>query len=633
MVQQLDSMMKVPFEPWEIGGELLDILSRGLYSDARDAIREYAQNGIDASASHIVVNVAGPQVTIRDDGVGMDWETIRRARRFGLSDKNLRDNVGFRGIGLYSAFGMCESLSITSHPAGAAEEYTIHFEFGTMRRILEQDREGLVRSGVALSDLIVQYSGFQREEYPEGLEDQQFTIVTLSGVDQEYRAQLSNVESLRSYLLATLPIAFPEDEYGTTVNEWLAKHLGIRPVQVSVRVGLESNLRRIQPPVVSYVDKPESAWLSDATESKKLAFVWHAYSPHRYRLGSRFPGDDSGDASGFLLKCKGFTLGDRLALKSLWPPLGGGALYHHFTGEVHILDEAEVYPNAARDGLEPSLAKQQLEQSLRIYFDRLNRRADLDRDLKNAQQKIQDLDETFTTLERRFTNENDDAFELYRLCQNHSEDLDAVERQMLRRTRGRKAIRPNEAQGALLNVLKGKVTTARRLNNGLLRRARAQSGASNRPRTSGTRPRPHDDLLGRAVSALESMVGDKPNEDISLGLQVLRSAANAHSLTRAAGVLDGLKAEQLTISDLVEAARKEIRLSLGWSATGPVSLKEALDDTGFSMETRRERLLVEIIDHGLLSATGGRGPQYEASIRAIADELANDERFQEELVI
>ena len=127
MVQPLDSMMKVPLEPWEIGGELLDILSRGLYSDARDVIREYAQNGIDANASHILVTVAGPQVVIRDDGVGMDWETIRKARRFGLSEKNSRDNVGFRGIGLYSAFGMCEILSITSHPAESAKEYTVQF--------------------------------------------------------------------------------------------------------------------------------------------------------------------------------------------------------------------------------------------------------------------------------------------------------------------------------------------------------------------------------------------------------------------------------------------------------------------------------------------------------------------------
>ena len=499
-----------------------------------------------------------------------------------------------------------------------------------MRRILEQDRASLVRSGVALSDLLVQYSGFDQNDYPEGLEDQHFTVVTLSGVDQEYRAQLSDIESLNSYILATLPIAFPSIEYGPIVNGWLSKHVGIRPVRVSIRVGSEAEIRQVEPQVVSNVGRPEFNWIYNA-EGSEIAFVWHAYSSHRDRLGRRFPGDDSGEASGFLLKSKGFTLGDRLALKAFWPPLGGGALYHHFTGEVHILDAAAVYPNAARDGLETGLAKQNLEQRLREYFDQLNRRADLERDLINAASKIRTFEDSLKTLERRFVDENDDPFELYRLCQNNSESLDAVERQMLRRTRGRKAIRPNEGQRSVLDELKRRVTQSRNLNNNLLRRARTQSGGSNRPAPRAAGPRPQEALLNRAVSALESSIRVLPNPDMEHGLEVLRLAANAHSVTRAVGVLDALKASHLPFSEQVETSRKELRVSVGWSPDGPVSLKEALDDVGFSMETHREQLLVEIIDQGILSATGGRGQQYEAVIRSIADELANDQRFQQEL--
>ena len=136
MVVRIDSMERLPLEPRDIGGELLDILSRGLYSNAKDAIREYAQNGIDANASNIWVSVDGPRVTVHDDGHGMDWETLRRARRFGMSDKNTQENVGFRGIGIYSAFGMCDSLEIATHQLGASDEYAVHFNFGEMRRIL-----------------------------------------------------------------------------------------------------------------------------------------------------------------------------------------------------------------------------------------------------------------------------------------------------------------------------------------------------------------------------------------------------------------------------------------------------------------------------------------------------------------
>ena len=73
----------IPMEAWEVGAELLEILSTGLYSEARDAIREYAQNGIDAGATTILVTVDGPRVVVRDDGTGMDHDTLIKARRFG----------------------------------------------------------------------------------------------------------------------------------------------------------------------------------------------------------------------------------------------------------------------------------------------------------------------------------------------------------------------------------------------------------------------------------------------------------------------------------------------------------------------------------------------------------------------
>ena len=88
MATQQAETYRLALEPEEVGGELLDILSRGLYSDARDAIREYAQNGVDAGASTIRVTVNGPRVVIRDDGAGMDKETLQKSRRFGISEKN-----------------------------------------------------------------------------------------------------------------------------------------------------------------------------------------------------------------------------------------------------------------------------------------------------------------------------------------------------------------------------------------------------------------------------------------------------------------------------------------------------------------------------------------------------------------
>jgi len=148
MVQQESpNIKKYVVEPWEVGGELLDILSRGLYSDAKDSIREYAQNGIDADATKIILQTNGPIVTIRDDGYGMDMDTLRRARRFGISEKVPKLQVGYRGIGIYASFGMCERLRITTRKQGIKGLLNMQIDFGPMRRALEKDRIAEKRAG------------------------------------------------------------------------------------------------------------------------------------------------------------------------------------------------------------------------------------------------------------------------------------------------------------------------------------------------------------------------------------------------------------------------------------------------------------------------------------------------------
>lgn len=623
MLHQFETFDKVPLEPRDIGGELLDILSRGLYSDARDAIREYAQNSIDAKATTIWVRVDGSTVVINDDGEGMDWEQIRRARRLGMSDKSTRDNVGFRGIGIYSAFGMCDAMEISSRPKGGAERYTVRFDFGAMREILEHDREGGKRAEVALGDLLYEHVAFSRNEHDFGLGDEHGTTVTLDGIDQEYRAQLADDDSLRSYLLNTLPIAFPEREYGQKVNHWLAKEMKQSTVRLSLKVGIEPEAW-VEPYVVHELDKPVFDWVKN--QGKTLAGIWYARSPHRNRLGSRSRDDDSDGAGGFLLKSKGFTLGNRLSLKSLWPRLGGGALYHHFTGEVHLMDSANVFPNAARSWLEPSAAQQTLERCLADYFDQLNRRADLAREINLATSKVPGLRKTLDDIQRMFESEDTDPYELYRKCKNHSDLLADTERRALRLTRGRKATRPsNPAEAASLEQLKTELKELITTTEGLSRRAMRLTENNRRRRQGGPQKRPQIAVLERALLNLTAMQDARPDPDVSRAVTALQGAVQAQSIGRATPILDGLKASGIPLSEGVEDSRQELRGALGWAPTGPVSLRELLEDLGFVVDSDPERtLLVKACDQGLLEASGGRGQKYETALNTIADEMVHD---------
>src|SRR5438552_3429723 len=84
---RLDELIQLPASARDIGGEILAILSRGLYTNPLDCIREYVQNAVDASASAVRIKLTGNSLLIFDDGHGMSFSDILLARQFGLSPK------------------------------------------------------------------------------------------------------------------------------------------------------------------------------------------------------------------------------------------------------------------------------------------------------------------------------------------------------------------------------------------------------------------------------------------------------------------------------------------------------------------------------------------------------------------
>ena len=624
MEDHKNSGRRLVLEPWEVGGELLDILSRGLYSDSKDAIREYTQNGVDAKATKVIVTVDGPRLVIRDNGLGMDWNTLRRARRFGISDKSSADSVGFRGIGIYSAFGMCESLTIRTRQAEMEKLVSVQFDFGSMRRILEQDRSAKYRAGIALADLLHEHCLFDESPYPSDRLQDHFTVVEMLGIGQEYRAQMSHLSSLQYYLLNTLPVAFPNKGYGPYVNQWLSDHVGINPVRIVLRIGNEPETE-VSPEIVEGVEDAQCAWIRNSAK-EKIAFVWHVLSNKGSRLPLPQGTDENSGTSGFLLRLKGFTLGGRGTLKTLWPPQGGRTLYHHHSGEVHIVENAAVYPNAARDDLEPSRAQQLLLKELGTYFDTLNQRADLTREIKKAQRRMQGVHKTLNRLNQSISQDDASPYETYRQSQNFVDLLDKAEKDLPKLKRGRKAnvATPSQVQllGNVITEIQDARRSAKKISNLAERRLQGKRSLSKQEIP------PQYAVLERAKMSLEAMVSRETSPSFSEAFRSLDSAVQIHSILKAIAVLDGLKANGVQFTDEVEASRKELRTLQGWSATGPVSLEEALSEAGFSPISKREQALIEAIGKGLLIGLGGRGQSYEAVLRSVAQSVSEEDRLQ-----
>ena len=467
--------------------------------------------------------------------------------------------------------------------------------------------------------------------YPPDRIGEHFTMVNLDGVGQEYRSQLSDASALNSYLLRTLPIAFPEQAYGTAVNKWLGKKVGINPVRVVLRIGQEPEAE-LSPVIAWDVREPEFGRLNDKG-GNPIALLWHAVSTTGNRISGFDGEDESSGTSGFLLRSKGFTLGNRLTLKPLWPAVGGRTLYHHYTGELHVLARANVFPNAARDDLEPSEHKQWLVSQLENYFYTLNRSADLHRTIMNLRKRLDGSHLTLRDLESQLGNDNADPFNLYRLNQDNIENLDKTERDLERfvpKGRGRRRFEPNDEQMGLLVELRGQLKEVRavatRLNRVVQRRTTGQLTAA--PETSVREIPPEVALLERAVQAMESMYAENTSDVVKQTLQEVDTARAVRGARRAAAALDNLKASGIVLLGEAETSRQELRTLLGWSASGPVTLTEALVDIGFEPSTLRERALIRALDSGLLRGLGGRGPRYEAAILSVAEAVSEDNNLE-----
>ena len=363
---------------------------------------------------------------------------------------------GFRGIGIYAAFGMCETLTIHTHQAGTSELLGLRMRFGEMSRVLERDRNAPRRSSIALTDLLFEYTDFPRSNFTGNLDDQ-FTMIRLEGLQTEYRSQLSNLSEVHSYLLSALPVLFPDAGYGSNVNEWLRDTLNLKPVRVVLRVGKDPEVV-VAPKIATQVHEPQTSYLKDA-EGRDLAFMWYAQSATRDQVSAGPAAVGDADIGGFLLKIKGFTLGDRLNVKHLWPLVGARALYHHYTGEIHVLDEAGAIPNAARNGLETGRPRDVLYRYLQDKFAILNSDADVARQLLKIREDLAGAEEEARELFVRMDNPDESPFELYSLSRNFIDGMERSEGELNRlkgrgrSRRGRTVFPPSEAQSLEITEL------------------------------------------------------------------------------------------------------------------------------------------------------------------------------------
>jgi hypothetical protein len=427
-IDQIDegNFAEYPVSAEDVGGELLPILSKGLYTNPLDAIREYVQNAVDAIATQVTIQITGNSVWILDDGFGMSPAELHESRHFGVSKKSISEHVGFRGIGIYSGFDLCNRLRITTKQENADRAYILEYDFGQMKSILENARTDPSRPIIPLLQLLSAHTHFSNQRgYPR---DKSFTLVHLEDINDVHIRRLSNREELRDYVLRNLPIDFDlEFEYREQINAQLKHYVkGYNPVRVILRsdgmddeVIAKPNIPNLGPPTMELVRN---------SRGQPIAFYWACLTNGSQRIGAE--NSEFSDFEGLIYKIKGFTIGDREKLKKLWG--GKKILYSWYTGEVYVLDE-NVIPNTERDDFETNNAKRALEAALQGVIsgddESLYNIAKTSQEQRVAIRRIEEFSQTLASIEAEVTQQTHDPLEIYSQLDEIGRKLKRYQRQ------------------------------------------------------------------------------------------------------------------------------------------------------------------------------------------------------------
>ncbi len=345
------------FSAEDIGAELLPIITRGIYRDPLDTLREYIQNAIDARAHHIEVTISPDLVSVRDDGEGMAPDVARAALRLGISDKNPKVDVGFRGIGIYSSFNTCDRLEIYTRRK-TSDATRLVFEFERIIERLEAERERRMAGEPPelhleklLKDLV-----YAREcsECPIAANG---TLVMMVGIQGEVYRRLTDQGQVRQYLESVVPLPFHPDFVHKRDLE--AKFRREDYPVVELTLSLEGRSEKLYRPYrnVAFARGrgmgPKFFVLKNLLARGLLGFAWVCLNDARKYLSDK-------SLRGLLIKKFGFSVGGRQQFAHYF---SRSVFNNRCTGEI-IVKHPELIPNAARSEFEPGPVRDALEMAL-----------------------------------------------------------------------------------------------------------------------------------------------------------------------------------------------------------------------------------------------------------------------------
>lgn len=365
------------------GKFLLEILTKGMYSNPMHIYREYIQNSTDSidkaieegilnptdAAIHVEVDTQRKEITIRDNGYGIPTtEVKKKLLDIGESDKDGVSARGFRGIGRLGGFAYADEVQFVTSAAGDTQKTIMTCDCIKMQRLLQKGNH----ETSDVMETFVAISNFTQEVEKK---DDHYFEVRLSGVPIE--SGLLDEEKVLRYLSETAPVDFNGQQFmqAKKIREYFKENeaplacykilRGKRHIPVykrysrSLSTGMQSRTKN-----KDYVRDVELV-KEFASDGKPLYIGWLAITDF-----SGIISDES--VQGIRLRKGNILVGDGTTFSKFFPSEGHNA-NRMFAGEIHILHN-ELVPNSQRDDFEPGEIYNELKEKLMNWAGTINKK-------------------------------------------------------------------------------------------------------------------------------------------------------------------------------------------------------------------------------------------------------------------